>query len=176
MSRKSKLAWFALLPTALGIVATSVGLAFDLFPGLRPDEPCQGTLGGELSELTVDESITRGEYLELTHADTSETPADRLDDIGKLVKFDVRAEGFRDERVTVWTSVLTSGGAPVDGLELSNQLALALDLEECRDGGRRTVWTLTPERHGSYLIELRLLDPDDEELDSARTPPFTVAA
>jgi hypothetical protein len=176
MSRKRKLAWLASVPVVLGVVATTVGLAFDLFPSIQPDPPCQGSLSGELNDLTVDESVSRATYFELTGASTDGIPADRLDDNGKLIHFDFLVEGFRDERVSVWTSVLTDGGAPVEGEELSNQLALELELEDCVDSGRRTVWTRTPDRGGQFLVELRLLDPDREELDAKRTQPFSVEA
>ena len=170
--RSRRLAWIAGIPTVVGLVATSVGLAFDLFPGLKPPPPCRGTLAGRLSRLDVDDAASRRTYLDLTHGSRQGIPAQRLDEAGRLIKLSFEADGF--DSVTIWTSVLTAGGAPVAGPELANQLALKMDLEDCKDGGRRTVWTRTPTTNGRYLVEIRLLDPDNEELDSERTAPFAV--
>lgn len=176
MTKRRRLAWIAAVPVVLGAVATAVGLTFDLFPSIRPDEPCEGAKGGELSDVTVDESVSREAYYEVTGASTNGVPADRLDDPGKLIHFDFRAEGFRHELLPVRTFVLTAGGEPARGPELTNQLAMELEPEECLDRGRRTVWARTPERSGRYLVEVRLLDPDDELLDTTRTEPFTASA
>jgi hypothetical protein len=172
--RSRRFAWIAGIPTVVGLVATSVGLAFDLFPGLQPPPPCRGTLGGHLRGLDVDDPASRGTYLDLTHGSRKGIPARRLDEAGRLIKFRFDAAGFKSNSVTVWTSVLTADGAPVARPELANQLALSIELEDCKDGGRRTVWTRTPTASGRYLVEIRLLDPDNEELDSERTAPFTV--
>jgi hypothetical protein len=176
MTKRRRWAWIAGVPVVLGVVATAVGLAFDLFPSLRPDEPCTGATGAELSDVTVDQSVTRGAYYEVTGASTDGIPPDRLDDPGKLIHFDFRAEGFRDDLLSVRTFVLTDGGTLVAGPELANQLAIALEPEECLDRGRRTIWARTPERAGRYLVEVRLLDPDEELLDTTRTEPFATSA
>jgi hypothetical protein len=176
MTKKRRLAWIAATPVVLGTVATAVGLAFDLFPSIRPEAPCDEAKGGELSDVIVDESVSRGAYFEVTGASTTGIPADRLDDAGKLVHFDFRAEGFREQLLPVRTFVLTAGGEPLRGPELSNQLAMELEPEECLDRGRRTIWARTPERPGRFLVEVRLLDPDEELLDTARTEAFRVPA
>jgi hypothetical protein len=176
MTKRRRWAWIAGIPVLLGVVATAIGLAFDLFPSLRPAEPCEGAKGGELSDVTVDQSVTRGAYYDVTGASTDGIPADRLDDLGKLIHFDFRAEGFRDDLLSVRTFVLTDGGTLVDGPELANQLAMSLEPEECLDRGRRTIWARTPERAGRFMVEVRLLDPDDELLDTTRTEPFSATA
>jgi hypothetical protein len=172
--RSRRFAWIAGVPTVVGLVAASVGLAFDLFPGLQPPPPCRGTLGGQLRGLDVDDAASRRTYLDLTHGSMKGIPPPRLDEAGRLIKVRFEADGFKSNTVTIWTSVLTAGGAPVAGRELANQLALSIELEDCKDEGRRTVWARTPTTNGRYLVEIRLLDPDDEELDSKRTAPFTV--
>lgn len=151
-----------------------LGGVFDLFPGLKPDEPCPREHEATVTDVTLDQSVTRGEALILQQASTQGVPAARLAQPGKLVSFDIRARGFDRDPLQVFTWVLREAGGPAADPELRNQLAHTFTPAGCNDALHLQVWSPTPRLGGAYRIELRLLAPDRTIVETARTDLFTV--
>lgn len=164
--------WKTVVTVAAGMT-TIVVLVFLIFPGWKPREACRGKLGGTLSEVTVDERVRYGKYLELEQADKGTASREELNTAGRVVHFSIETHGFMGKKLGVEWSILTRGGEPVEP-ELTHQLARNLSPDECNDGGRRNIWVKLPKRQGAYKAEVRLLDPQGGELDDKRTNVFTV--
>ena len=147
---------------------------FNLFPGLRPDEPCSKAPAGQIVDLTLDDSVSRGDALVLANASTTGLSEERLLQPGKLVNFRASTEGLEGKPLQIRTWVLRATGGPVADAELRDQLALVLEPGSCEDPGRvHTVWSPLPREAGSYRIEVRLFDQSARErLDVERTETF----
>jgi hypothetical protein len=160
--------------TAGGIatIATAATLVFTLFPSVKPSPPCPAQ-GAELSNPFATDSVTRGDYLSRINANTTSIPTARLAERGELITFQIRTRGYLHQPLTVATRVLTIHDTPVAGPGLNNPLALTVQPEKCEDEGQRTIWTLLPKHPGRYQVELRLLDPNGQELPSP--PPIVVS-
>jgi hypothetical protein len=157
-----------------GGILTIATLVFLFFPGLKPPEPCRGERQGELNDLRVDRSVSYADFLELEGEDPGDTSPDALKRIGKLIDFEIAATGYKGKELSVyWTTKTEAGGPLPDSEGMTNRFAFSVRPEDCRDSGRRRVWTPLPSRGGMYIVELTLTDDDDEPLDSERTPTFT---
>lgn len=146
---------------------------FNLFPGLRGDEPCARVHDAELAEPTLDRLVTRREALERQGASTEGVPPERLAQPGKFVSFDVSATGFEDRRLEIRTWLLTADGAPLANPELRDLLVEEWRPDGCEDGKRVQVWSPLPDSAGRYLIQIQIRPAGSREvLDEVRTEVF----
>lgn len=159
------------LATTLGIV----GGVFDLFPGLRPDEPCPRVHAIELTEARVDRAITRAQSLDLLGGSKEGLPPERLAQPGKLVSVQATAVGYEDAPLEARTWVVTAGGAPVAEPELQDLLVEEWTPDGCEDEKAFRAWSPDPRRAGEYVIKVEVRPAESREvIEEARTEPFTV--
>jgi hypothetical protein len=173
---KAAVEWFGALADWIKAVAVIVGAATGVliffFPGCRPEEPCEGALDVKLSDASIDQSVSRSAYLQLIGADPGRASRERLNEVGKLIDFHVKAVGFRRDDLQVMWWLLTGGGEPV-GQRLSGQLGTILTPTACVDNARVKIWAgPIPRTRKRYLVEIRLLDPNGLELARLRTHKF----
>jgi hypothetical protein len=164
----------AVIAAAVAVLLSGFAIlegVFNLFPGLR-DEPCPSEREATITPLELEATVTREEALDLEGASKEGLSAERLAQPGKFVSFDVVSVGFRDDPVQVWSRVRVGGGPLVGDLEIRNQLVETVQPDECKDRDHVDVWTALPAEAGSYVIEVRLRDPDGEWLHAARTDAF----
>jgi hypothetical protein len=167
--------WAKWVGSIAGAAATVAGLVTGLIVFVRgcSSAGCASAEGAELSKLTVDQSITRGNYLRLHGQPPRNASPKRLREVGKQISFHVTTEGFRQKPLPVRWRVLTAGGNLVSAPALQGQLAFTLTPEKCADKGSRELWAgPTPRGNGSYVVEIQVLDPSGNELDKKRTPSF----
>jgi hypothetical protein len=152
---------------------------FNLFPGFRPDEPCARVQDVTLAEPTLDRLVTRREALERQGASLEGIPAERLAQPGKFVSLEIKAIGYEDKPLEVFTWVLTADGAPVrqPDPEFSNYLVQEWPPDGCEDSTRVQVWTPVPASAGQYLIQVQVRPAGSREvLEESRTQVFAVDA
>ncbi len=152
---------------------------FNLFPGFRPDEPCARVQDVALAEPTLDRLVTRRESLERQGASLEGVPAERLAQPGKFVSLEIKATGFEDEPLEVFTWVLTADGAPVrePDPEFRNLLVENWPPDGCEDSKRVQVWTPVPASAGEYQIQIQVRQAGSRDvLEEVRTDVFPVEA
>lgn len=161
------------LATAFGIV----GGVLDLFPGIRPDEPCARVHSVDLTEAHVDRAITRGQSLDLLGGSKDGVPPERLAQPGKLVTVQAAAIGYEDARLEARTWVVTADGAPVPEPELQDLLVEEWTPDGCEDEKAFRAWSPDPRRAGRYVIKIELRPTGSREvIEEARTDAFAVEA
>jgi hypothetical protein len=174
---KAAVSWFRELSDwvqgLIVIAGAATGAFFFFFPGCEPEKRCPGTLGVKLSDASIDQSVRRSAYLELIGASPGQASQARLNEIGKLIDVNVHAVGYRnDDLQAVWW-LLSSGGEPVDP-RTSGQLGTLVTPTACTDNARVKIWAgPIPHTRKSYLVEVRLLDPNGVELARLRTRRFS---
>lgn len=163
-----------------GALATTLGLVggvFDIFPGLRPDEPCARVHAAKLADATLDASVTRGESLDLLGGSKDGVPKERLEQPGKLVSVQVSATGYEHDPLELRTWVLTDVGGPVPEPELRDLFVEQWTPGGCEDGKRVRAWSPVPSKPGRYLIQIEIRPKGSREvIESARTDVFAVDA
>ena len=93
------------LATIVGVAAGVVGLAFLLFPGLRPQTP-PAVISARLSNLSASPNVTFDAYLRQVGASTAGVAASRLHRRGFLVEGLLRTQGLRGKQIAVRSSLL----------------------------------------------------------------------
>ena len=157
---------------AAAITAVTAVLIF-FFPGCEPAKPCRGTLDASLSAPSIDESVRYRSYLDLIGAKKGQASQERLDEVGKLIDFEVHAQGYKNKPLRVSWWLLTAGGEPVADQRLKDQLGVVVRPQECVDTARQKIWAgPIPQTRREYLVEIRLVATNGSELDRIRTPAF----
>jgi hypothetical protein len=152
---------------------------FNLFPGFRPDEPCARVRDVILGEPTLDRLVTRRESLEREGASLKGLSAERLAQPGKYVSLEIKATGYEDKLLQVFTRILTADGAPVrqPDAEFKDYLVEDWSPGGCEDSRRFQVWTPVPAAAGEYLIQLQVRPSGSRDvLEERRTQLFPVDA
>ena len=163
--------WIEIIGGALGIAVAAATFYFLLWP--RPDA-CVRQLVGQLGPPIVDRGVTYGEYLKRIGEPPGNADPKTLKRVGNILDFRITVVGYRGKRLPVRWSTLTEGGRPLNAPQLTNQLAFEVEPDDCSDSGRRLTWTPLPQRAGSYINEINLIDDNGERLDTRRTAPFDI--
>jgi hypothetical protein len=157
-------------------VAAALAVVFLLLPQLKPDEPCKGqTLDAQLTDVAVDRSVTYGGYLKLTRQSPAGYSQPRLQQVGKLISFQVTATGYKGKRLPVRWTTERATGEPVRDPALNDQLALEVKPEACTDSGSELAWARDPTQPGAYKVVLRLFDAKNQPLRKVQTGVFRIS-
>jgi hypothetical protein len=160
----------------LGTVAV-LNATLDVVDRIRGDDTCADVHSIVLAPPDVSPSVTRGQSLELDGASKSGLTRERLLQPGRRVAVDVTAKGYKAEQLDIEAWMLTEGGAPVPGAELSHQLVETWTPSGCEDSKQATVWAPAPATPGRYQIQIQIRDKAaGNRLKSAKTEAFAVEA
>jgi hypothetical protein len=154
---------------ALAITATTAVLIF-FFPACEPPKPCRGTLDGTLTSPSVDQSVRYRSYLERIGASKGEASQARLDEIGKVIDFQIITAGYKNTPLQIVWWLLSGGGEPTGDPRLNNPLGVVVRPQDCMDKAREKIWVgPIPRTRHTYLVEIRLIAPNGSELGHIQT-------
>lgn len=167
--------WVSIVGGILGAVVAASTLYLLVFPsGSGSGSEC-GSLAGTLRDVSIDQEITYREFLRTTNQEDPSADAETLARQGTIIGTTISAVGYVGRELPLrWTTFTNTHHLSED--ELTDQLALGILPEACRDTIRRKLWVPWPKKEGAYFVEVTLLDDHDGVLTTARTPPFTVPA
>jgi hypothetical protein len=172
--RVSRLAlWVSIIGGILGAVVAASTLYLLVFPNGGGSGSSCGGLSGTLDDITIDEDITYRDFLRTTNQQDPSADEETLARHGTVIGVTVSAVGFVGRELPLrWTTFTGAGHLTEE--HLTDQLALGILPEACRDTIRRKLWAPSPKKEGAYFVELTLLDDRDGVLTTARTPRFNV--
>jgi hypothetical protein len=147
-------------------------VAFVIHPFGHEGGGCPGARGAALGPPTVDRSVSRRGYLELVSGSVGSASAEDLHQHGKLIYVPVVLRGLKGKPLQLRWWLLMSDGEPATEPAVRNQLATIITANACTDTAREPVWVPIPKRRGTFIAEIRIVDPNGVELNAVRTPPF----
>jgi hypothetical protein len=156
----------------VGFVATVVGLIFVLWPSLKPEGP-PPERGARLENLTLDQPLTFGQYLDRKELSKAPYGPAELERRGAYVEFDYTIEGYKDKLLPLRWQLIDAGS--------HQQVAQSRDIRikplAPTDQGSWEVWIPIPRDPArSYFVQIELFnDAGSVPLRRLRTDPFAAA-
>jgi hypothetical protein len=154
----------------VGFVATVLGLAFVLWPSLKPDPP-PADKGATISNAQVEPGMTFGAYLD--RIEQSRKPYTRpvLDEQGAFVEFDFAVRGYKDKRLPLGWQLLDAR----TGVQLAQSRALRVTSHADRDAGVWNVWIPLRRTARRMYAQIALYNAAGVPIGRVRTPAFSAA-
>jgi hypothetical protein len=177
--------------TALvALVASAVALAFDLWPGLKPDP--RENFRADVGVFSVDRGVTLDDYLRRTtfsRADYRQARAKHLSAAGvpegdpstrglltlagEVVYVASTLQGFKRRSVTLrWSLYDARTRTRLNGPSFSGVSAAQVEVEAPTDRTLQEIWLPPPPGRGPYFVRVALYDDRDVLLAVADSEPF----
>jgi hypothetical protein len=154
---------------AVGFAATLIGLAFVLWPSLKPDPPPVDK-GAKLSRAQVEPRLTFGEYLDRAERSRRPYGPAALAQRGAYVEFDFSVRGYKDKLLPLRWQLLDARS----GAQLKHSRDLLVKPEVNTDSGSWNVWIPTPRRPRRLYVQIQLYnDAGTVPIGRVRTPDFS---
>jgi hypothetical protein len=168
--------WAKWISAIVAAPAAVVGFVLLVLPHVHGDgdaaAACPSTRRASLEAAQIGRAVSYGDYLELVEAHRGGATRERLKQPGKLLDVEVAAVGWKAERLNLESWVLNEDGAVLTQDGSSHQLSATFTPSSCDEALHRKVWVRIPQRRGRFRIELRLIDEDGAQRDSALTDTF----
>jgi hypothetical protein len=170
-SRPLALRFTKSIPAVVAFIASVLGIVFLLWPSLKP-EAQSPTRHVELSEPTLERSVTFGAYLKRINQPPGGLEDAVLKERGALASFDFVIEGYKDRPLPLtWQLIDTRSGEVLD-----ENRDIRLEAEVTKDSGTWHVWVPLPKgERKRVFIMIELFQPGGViALETLRTRTFPV--
>jgi hypothetical protein len=137
----------------LGVVASATALIFTLAPDLQPS-PAPETQSAKLSELTLDEGATFGQYLARIDQPTDGYTKVFLQRRGTLLDFRVRLEGFKGRTLVLKWELFDRGS----GDQVDESRAIQVEATNQTNEATWQFWIPMPRTGGPFFAIVDLLE------------------
>lgn len=152
----------------VGFAATVVGLAFVLWPSLKPDEPPVDK-GAKLSNAQVETGLTFGGYLDRIEQSRRPYGAAELARRGAYVEFDFSVRGYKDKALPLRWQLLDADS----GAQLRHSRDLRVKPQVNTDSGSWNVWIPMPTKPRHMYVQIQLYnDAGTVPIGRVRTTEF----
>jgi hypothetical protein len=159
------------ISAVVAFIGMLLGVIFVLWPSLIPPSP-PATKSATLQELTLDQNVTFGQYLDRIEQSRAPYEPNTLARRGALVEFEFVITGYRDKRLALRWQLINAETR--DQIDRSRDILIAPSATTER--GTWNVWVPNPKRRSRRLyVQLQLYDDraGGSPIARLRTPRFT---
>jgi hypothetical protein len=155
----------------VAFTASVLGIVFVLWPSLKPEAPSP-TRDVQLSEPSLEQSVTFAAYLERIGQPPGGLEDAVLRERGALASFDFVIEGYKERPLPLTWQLIDARGGKV----LNENDDIRLEAEVTKDSGTWHVWVPLPKgERKRVFIMIQLFQPDGViALETLRTRTFPI--